>query len=115
MRGIPVVHVPTTLLAQVDSSIGGKTGVNYGKYGKTKNLVGVFHQPKFVLSDVALLKTLPPREIKSGLAEVIKYGIIKDKKLFGLLERKSSELLGLRKKVLVQAITKSCRAKAEGG
>lgn len=83
MRGIDFVQVPTTLLAMVDASIGGKTGVNHHR---GKNLIGVFHQPKLVLIDVETLATLPPREIKNGLAEVLKYGIIKDPKIFHMLD-----------------------------
>ncbi|MBI5700702.1 3-dehydroquinate synthase [Candidatus Saganbacteria bacterium] len=84
MRGLPLVNVPTTLLAQVDASIGGKTGVDHEK---GKNLIGAFYQPKLVVIDPELIKTLPPREIKTGLAEVVKYGIIKDASIFRLLER----------------------------
>jgi len=83
MRGVNYIHVPTTLLAQVDSSIGGKTAVNHVK---GKNLIGVFAQPKLVFTDVALIKTLPERELKTGLAEVVKYGIIKDYDLFKFVE-----------------------------
>lgn len=84
MRGTGFIQVPTTLLAQVDASIGGKTAVNLEE---AKNIVGVFHQPLLVFSDVAALITLPPKEIRNGLAEVIKYGIIKDLSLFSYLER----------------------------
>ena len=91
LRGIDFVQVPTTLLAQVDSSVGGKVGVNL-KAGK--NLVGAFHQPKLVLCDLDTLKTLPLREFRAGLAEVIKYGIIHDAKLFARLERDLPKLLG---------------------
>ena len=83
LRGIDLVQVPTTLLAMVDASIGGKTGVNH-KNGK--NLIGAFHQPKLVLIDPMTLKTLPSREFRAGMAEVIKYGIIGDPVLFKLLE-----------------------------
>lgn len=82
MRGVPFIQVPTTLLAQVDASIGGKTGVDH-KNGK--NLIGAFYQPKLVFIDTQLLNTLPPREVKTGLAEVVKYGVIKDKNIFDML------------------------------
>lgn len=85
MRGVPVVQAPTTLLSQVDSSIGGKTGVNFRL---VKNLVGAFHQPSLVLSDTATLKTLPAREYSSGLYEALKYGVICDRELFDLFEEK---------------------------
>src|SRR5271166_6096973 len=84
LRGIAFVQAPTTLLAQVDSSVGGKVGVNLAA---GKNLVGAFHQPRFVLCDLAALRTLPLREFRAGLAEVIKYGIIYDQALFARLER----------------------------
>jgi 3-dehydroquinate synthase len=84
LRGLAFVQVPTTLLAQVDSSVGGKVGVNL-KAGK--NLVGAFYQPKLVLCDLGTLKTLPDREFRAGLAEVIKYGIIYDANLFARIER----------------------------
>src|SRR5664280_1554835 len=90
LRGIPFVQVPTTLLAQVDSSVGGKTGVNL-RAGK--NLVGAFYQPQLVLCDLDALKTLPKREYVSGLAEVIKYGVIYDAILFAQLERNLPKLL----------------------
>ena len=86
LRGVPYVQVPTTLLAQVDSSVGGKTGVNHAD---GKNLIGAFYQPKLVLIDVEVLRTLPRRELVAGLAEVIKYGVIEDAQLFRLLEAKN--------------------------
>ena len=89
MRGIPLIHVPTTLLAMVDAGIGGKTAVNIDE---GKNLVGAFYQPKLVFCDVSSLFTLPPKEIRNGLAEVIKYGVIKDPGLFNLLEKHVSDL-----------------------
>lgn len=89
MRGIDFLQIPTTLLAQVDASIGGKTGVNFGGH---KNIVGIFYQPRAIISDISLLRTLPQRERRSGLAEVIKYGLIKDRKIFGLLEMKGDKL-----------------------
>ncbi len=110
MRGIPYIQVPTTIMAQVDSSIGGKTGVNL-PHGK--NLVGCFHQPKFVFIDIMFLKTLSLKEIKSGLAEVIKYGIIKDKKLFDYLEGKGSDLLKIESKSWEQIVYKCAKIKAD--
>lgn len=85
LRGLDYLQLPTTLLAQVDSGIGGKVAVNFG--GK-KNMIGSFYQPKGIISDVALLKSLPPREMRNGLAEVIKYAVAMDKELFGILEQK---------------------------
>jgi len=110
LRGIPFVQVPTTLLAQVDSSVGGKTGVNL-KAGK--NLVGAFYQPKLVLCDLDTLKTLPEREFRSGLAEVVKYGIIFDAKLFVQLERDLPKLLRREPKSLTAVIARCCEIKAE--
>ena len=109
LRGIPFVQVPTTLLAQVDSSVGGKTGVNL-KAGK--NLVGAFYQPRLVLCDLATLKTLPRREYVSGLAEVIKYGIIYDAVLFAQLERELPQLLGRDEKTLRAVVARCCGIKA---
>ncbi len=110
LRGIDFVQVPTTLLAQVDSSVGGKTGVNL-RTGK--NLVGAFYQPKLVLCDLDSLKTLPPREFVSGLAEVIKYGIIFDAKLFARLERDLPKILQRETKALSEIIARCCEIKAE--
>lgn len=110
LRGIPFVQVPTTLLAQVDSSVGGKTGVNL-KAGK--NLVGAFYQPRLVLCDLDTLKTLPPREYRAGLAEVIKYGIIYDEPLFRRLERYLPKLLRKQPAVLGPVIARCCEIKAE--
>jgi 3-dehydroquinate synthase len=109
LRGIPYVQVPTTLLAQVDSSVGGKTGVNHQN---GKNLIGAFYQPRLVLIDVAVLASLPRRELVGGLAEVIKYGIIEDSTLFGLLEKEVESLLGLERERLIQTISTSCAIKA---
>ncbi|MGH7770195.1 MAG: 3-dehydroquinate synthase [Candidatus Binatia bacterium] len=109
LRGIPYVQVPTTLLAQVDSSIGGKTGVNHRE---GKNLIGAFHQPRLVLTDVAVLRSLPRRELAAGLAEVIKYGIIADPGLFALLEAELENLLGLKMAPLTQVVAASCAIKA---
>jgi len=110
MRGISYIQVPTTLLAQVDSSVGGKTGVNH-KLGK--NMIGTFWQPRLVWIDVDTLKTLPLRELRAGLAEVIKYGVIWDEKLFDFLELNRSKILSLDRDALVHIIKRSCDIKAE--
>ncbi len=110
LRGIPFVQVPTTLLAQVDSSVGGKTGVNL-KAGK--NLVGAFYQPRLVLCDLDTLKTLPKREYISGLAEVIKYGVIYDAILFAQLERNLPKLLQRDAATLRNVIARCCEIKAD--
>jgi 3-dehydroquinate synthase len=110
LRGIPFLQVPTTLLAQVDSSVGGKTGVNL-KAGK--NLVGAFYQPRLVLCDLDTLKTLPERQFRAGLAEVIKYGIIFDAKLFARLERDLPKILRRDSKTLSEIIARCCEIKAE--
>jgi 3-dehydroquinate synthase len=110
LRGISFVQVPTTLLAQVDSSVGGKVGVNL-KAGK--NLVGAFHQPRLVLCDLDTLRTLPMREYRAGLAEVIKYGIIYDAELFERLEREMEKLLRREPNVLAGVIARCCEIKAE--
>ena len=90
MRGIPFIQVPTTIVAQVDSSVGGKTGVNHPL---GKNTIGVFHQPSGVVIDMELLRTLPPRELRAGLAEVVKHGVIADADLFAYMEREAGRLL----------------------
>lgn len=109
LRGVPYVQVPTTLLAQVDSSVGGKTGVNHAD---GKNLIGAFYQPRMVLIDVAVLRTLPRRELIAGLAEVIKYGVIEDGELFSLLEQKIAQLTELDEDLLIETIATSCAIKA---
>ena len=109
LRGIPYVQVPTTLLAQVDSSVGGKTGINHES---GKNLIGAFYQPRLVIIDVAVLRTLPRRELVAGLAEVIKYGIVQDPALFQLLEQKLPKLLALDRQLLTEVIAVSCAIKA---
>lgn len=112
-RGLDFVQVPTTLLAQVDSSVGGKTGVNFGSaQNSAKNLIGAFHQPRLVVIDPDTLGTLPLRERRSGLAEVIKYGIIGDKDFFALLEREMSGLLDLSSPRLEYVLAHSCALKA---
>ena len=110
LRGIPFVQVPTTLLAQVDSSVGGKVGVNL-KAGK--NLVGAFYQPRLVFCDLATLDSLPEREFKAGLAEVIKYGIIYDPLLFARIERDLDKILGREPKVLTEVVARCCEIKAD--
>ena len=109
LRGIPYVQVPTTLLAQVDSSVGGKTAVNHVD---GKNLIGAFYQPKLVLIDVAVLSSLPSRELIAGLAEVIKYGVIEDAALFSLLEQSIDKITGLNQEMLTHIIATSCAIKA---
>jgi 3-dehydroquinate synthase len=110
LRGITLAHVPTTLLAQVDSSIGGKVGVNHAL---GKNLIGAFHQPAVVVVDPQLLKTLPRREFRSGLYEVIKYGMIASRPLFDRLAGHVKALFAHDPAVLVPAIEESCRIKAD--
>ena len=109
LRGLPFVQVPTTLLAQVDSSVGGKTGVNAGG---GKNLVGAFHQPRLVLADTGVLRTLPGREIRAGLAEVVKAGLIGDAGLFGWCERHGSGLAAGDASLLGEAVLRACAFKA---
>lgn len=109
LRGIAYAQVPTSLIAQVDAAIGGKSGVNF----QGKNLVGAFYQPRFVLSDPTFLKTLPDRHFRSGLAEVIKYGVIGDPGLFDFLEKNVGKILAHDPEALVFLITRSGRAKAE--
>ncbi len=112
LRGLPVVQVPTTLLAMVDASIGGKTGVNHPQ---GKNLIGAFHQPKLVLIDPSTLKTLPQREFRAGMAEVIKYGVIGDSILFKKLEAMDdlSDISCLDDKTMNEILERSASAKAE--
>lgn len=109
MRGIDFVQMPTTLLAMVDSSVGGKTGVNLPA---GKNLVGAFHQPRAVVADIATLATLPGREYRAGLAEVVKYGAIGDPAFFAWLEREAAALAAREPGALAHAIATSCRHKA---
>ncbi len=109
MRGIKFVQCPTTLLAQVDASIGGKTAVDY--YG-VKNLIGSFYQPNLVLTDISVLKTLDKRQFRTGLAEIIKHGIILDPKLFNYLELNLDKALNRNPKILLTIIARSCEIKA---
>ena len=108
-RGIDFVQVPTTLLAQVDSSVGGKTGVNHPG---GKNLIGAFHQPRAVISDLATLATLPARELRAGLAEVVKYGLIDDADFLAWIESNVEPLLALDLDALTHAVRRSCKIKA---
>ncbi len=108
-RGIDLVQVPTTLLAQVDSSVGGKTAVNHPG---GKNMIGAFHQPHAVIADTAALRTLPARELRAGLAEVIKYGLISDAGFFGWIEAHLEALLAGEAAALAHAIQRSCELKA---
>jgi 3-dehydroquinate synthase len=109
-RGVPFIQVPTTLLSQVDSSVGGKTAINHPL---GKNMIGAFHQPKLVLADIDTLDTLPDRELRAGLAEVIKYGLIRDRPFFDWLEANMPRLLARDAEALAFAIERSCRNKAE--
>ena len=109
MRGVPLVQLPTTLLAQGDSSIGGKTAVNHGQL---KNEIGAFYQPKITISDIATLKTLPSAELTSGLCEVIKHAVIKDEQFFVYLEKNLDLIRALDEIVLEAIVTKSARIKA---
>ena len=110
LRGVPFIQIPTTLLSQVDSSVGGKTGINHPL---GKNMIGAFYQPKLVLADIATLQTLPPRELSAGVAEVIKYGLIRDADFFEWLEVNMRKLMGLDEAVTMCAIYRSCQNKAE--
>jgi len=112
LRGIDYIQIPTTLLSMVDSSVGGKTAVNHPK---GKNLIGAFHQPKAVFIDPETLKTLPKREFKAGMAEVIKYGVIKDKELFEFLEceKCKNQLLNLENESLIRVINSSIKTKSQ--
>lgn len=109
-RGVPFIQIPTTLLAQVDSSVGGKTGINHPR---GKNMIGAFWQPKLVLADTDTLATLPPREFSAGLAEVVKYGLIRDLSFFEWLEANIQRLIDRDGDALAHAIERSCINKAE--
>jgi 3-dehydroquinate synthase len=110
LRGVPIVQVPTTLLAQVDAAIGGKTAINHAA---GKNLIGAFHQPRLVAIDVETLRTLPRREYVAGLAEVVKYGAILDARLFEQLEENVDGLLRQDPELLVGIVSRCCRLKAD--
>ena len=109
-RGLRFMQVPTSLLAQVDSSVGGKTGINLSE---AKNIVGAFHQPIGVLVDIATLSTLPDREYRAGLAEVVKYGAALDAEFFGFLEQNATAIVERNEEVLVSVVARCCRLKAE--
>jgi shikimate kinase/3-dehydroquinate synthase len=109
-RGVEFVQVPTTLLSQVDSSVGGKTAINHPG---GKNMIGSFHQPRLVMADVATLATLPPRELSAGLAEMLKHGAIRDPAYLAQLERDCERLMACDAAALVEAIVRSCEIKAE--
>jgi 3-dehydroquinate synthase len=110
LRGVPFIQIPTTLLSQVDSSVGGKTGINHPL---GKNMIGAFYQPKLVLADTDTLQTLPKRELSAGVAEVIKYGLIRDEDFFDWLETNIHALMRLDDTVISYAIYRSCQNKAE--
>ena len=110
LRGIKFIQIPTTLLAQVDSSVGGKTGVNTSQ---GKNLIGTFFQPKVVIIDTNFLSSLPKRELLSGYAEIIKYGLIMDRAFFKWLELNGTKIISLNKKILITSIYNSCKNKAK--
>lgn len=110
LRGVPFIQIPTTLLSQVDSSVGGKTGINHPL---GKNMIGAFYQPQAVLADIDTLQTLPSREFSAGVAEVVKYGLIRDADFFDWLETNVEKLMALDEAVLSYAIYRSCQNKAE--
>ena len=110
LRGIPLIQVPTTLLAQVDSSIGGKTAVDHGRL---KNMIGTFYQPRLVFSDISLIKSLDGRQVGTGLAEVIKYAVIKDAAFFDYLEKNIDRVFAFDDKVLENIVYRSAKIKAE--
>jgi len=110
LRGIALVQIPTTLLAAIDSSIGGKTGINLPE---GKNLVGAFYQPRLVITDVNLLESLPPRELKAALFEAIKYGLMADPELFDVISQTSAATAPLKGDHLIELIARCCQIKAE--
>lgn len=109
-RGMPFIQIPTTLLAQVDSSVGGKTAINHPL---GKNMIGAFYQPRVVLADIDTLSTLPDRELKAGIAEVIKYGLIRDINFLQWLEGNMEGLVARKTDLLIEAVCRSCENKAE--
>jgi len=109
MRGLPLIQIPTTLLAQVDSSIGGKVAVNHGSL---KNMIGTFYQPRLVLTDISLLKSLADQEMRNGLAEVIKYGIVRDSELFQILENNLDKIRAYDQAILEEIVARCASIKA---
>jgi 3-dehydroquinate synthase len=110
LRGVPFIQIPTTLLAQVDSSVGGKTGINHPL---GKNMIGAFYQPRLVLADTGVLRSLPDRELAAGLAEVIKYGLIRDADFLSWLEANMAKLMARDAQALAYAVRRSCELKAQ--
>ena len=110
MRGVDFIQIPSTLLSQVDSSVGGKTGINHPR---GKNMIGAFHQPKCVIADVDLLETLPDKELSAGMAEVIKYGLIRDVSFFEWLENNIKGIMERDPSLIIEAIVRSCQNKAD--
>ena len=108
-RGVPFIQIPTSLLAMVDSSIGGKTGINHKK---GKNMIGAFYQPTMVYADISTLNTLPPRELSCGLAECVKHAVIKDNNLFHWLQEQANEIKNLNQNILMELVIKNCQIKA---
>jgi len=109
-RGMPFIQIPTTLLAMVDASVGGKTAINHPL---GKNMIGAFYQPRLVLADIDTLSTLPERELRAGIAEVIKYGLIRDAEFIDWLETHMPALLARETGALMTAVARSCAHKAE--
>lgn len=110
MRGVDFIQIPSTLLSQVDSSVGGKTGINHPL---GKNMIGAFYQPKCVIADINLLETLPDKELSAGLAEVIKYGLIRDSNFFEWLENNVEGIIKRDSQLLIEAVVRSCQNKAD--
>jgi len=109
-RGVNFIQIPTTLLSQVDSSVGGKTGVNHPR---GKNMIGAFYQPQCVVIDIDVLQSLPPRELSAGMAEVIKYGLIADSEFYDWIEKNTAGLMSLDPQLLTDVISRSCQSKAD--
>ena len=110
MRGVDFIQIPSTLLSQVDSSVGGKTGINHPL---GKNMIGAFHQPKCVIADINLMETLPDKELSAGMAEVIKYGLIRDASFFEWLEKNIKGIMQREPSLIIEAVVRSCQNKAD--